>query len=1087
MENFNEILVNLMRPENEFRSKAEKVYETIPAKDKVQFLFMTICEDTQSEEIRHFAAILMRRALFTSYEEITKSVDATFMEQLKTHVLVLIQKDNITLRLRKKICDIASEISKNCIDNDGNNQWPDLLNFMFNGANSPNLELRECSLFLFNSLPTIFGNDQNKYLDYIKKMLLKCLCEESNESVKLAALKATASFILINNEDNAIIRLFTENILPMLKIMNDLIEKEEEEPLLSFIELAEKCPQILRSNFNSLMEICMKTIGNSESPDKLKFSALEIIVSYAENAPPTVRKRGAAYLNPLITQLLLMMTDIEEEPNWSFNEAEDDDQDSDSNNIVGETSLDRLACAIGGKTVFPIAIQIISQMLQNPDWKQRYAALMAISALGEGCHKQMLPMLERIVNVILPFTGDPHPRVRYAVCNALGQMASDFSPNFEELFHDKFIPSLLMLLDDNQNPRVQAHAAAAFVNFFEEANQKIIINYADNIVQKFEEVLKSKMEELMKKGTKLVLEQIVVSIASLADVIQEIFINYYDRFMPCLKFIIENANVKELRLLRGKSIECASLIGLAVGSDKFCNDAGQIMNLLLQTQTGEVVLDDDDPQLSYMITSWVRICKLLGAKFEPYLPMVMPQVMKTASLSVEMAILDQEEIKNYEENSDWQCFSLSDQNFGIKVAGLDDKATACEMLVCYARELKHGFINYVEEATKILVPLLKFYFHEGVRLAAAQSPPFLLDCAKFRGDAYVLEIWNFIIPTLLSSIENESDKSVLSEMLISFAECITTLGMQSLNEANMQELMRVIDVHFNEHFERFNERQAKRTDEDYDDDVEETLNDEDDDDVYILSKIVDILHSLFVSYNDKFLPFFNTIFKHIINLASPERPVSDQQWALCVMDDLIEFCGLKCIEYKDIFIPLFTNNLKSPHAELRQASAYGFGVLAKHGGDSFASILAENIPNMVAIIQDSNSRLAENVNATENAISAITKIIQFNNTMIDVDSLLSCWLSWLPIWEDEEEVIYVYSFLYKLLESNHPIILGVDNFNVPRIVSIILEVFARTVIDHASELGQKLISYVKFVNIDKNISSTFSLEQQNALEQITKC
>lgn len=39
-------------------------------------------------------------------------------------------------------------------------------------------------------------------------------------------------------------------------------------------------------------------------------------------------------------------------------------------------------------------------------------------------------------------------------------------------------------------------------------------------------------------------------------------------FMPCLKYIIENANVKELRLLRGKSIECASLIGLAVGSEK---------------------------------------------------------------------------------------------------------------------------------------------------------------------------------------------------------------------------------------------------------------------------------------------------------------------------------------------------------------------------------------------------------------------------------------------------------------------------------------------------------------------------------------
>lgn len=48
------------------------------------------------------------------------------------------------------------------------------------------------------------------------------------------------------------------------------------------------------------------------------------------------------------------------------------------------------------------------------------------------------------------------------------------------------------------------------------------------------------------------------------------------------------------------------------------------------------------------------------------------------------------------------------------MSGLDDKATACEMLVCYARELKHGFVNYLEETVKILVPLLKYYFHEDI-------------------------------------------------------------------------------------------------------------------------------------------------------------------------------------------------------------------------------------------------------------------------------------------------------------------------------------------------------------------------------------
>ena len=40
--------------------------------------------------------------------------------------------------------------------------------------------------------------------------------------------------------------------------------------------------------------------------------------------------------------------------------------------------------------------------------------------------------------------------------------------------------------------------------------------------------------------------------------------------MPVLKYIVENAVKTEHRLLRGKTIECISLIGLAVGAQKVC-------------------------------------------------------------------------------------------------------------------------------------------------------------------------------------------------------------------------------------------------------------------------------------------------------------------------------------------------------------------------------------------------------------------------------------------------------------------------------------------------------------------------------------
>ena len=40
------------------------------------------------------------------------------------------------------------------------------------------------------------------------------------------------------------------------------------------------------------------------------------------------------------------------------------------------------------------------------DWHYRHAALMAISAVGEGCEKQMTPILGEVVAAVLPFCQD---------------------------------------------------------------------------------------------------------------------------------------------------------------------------------------------------------------------------------------------------------------------------------------------------------------------------------------------------------------------------------------------------------------------------------------------------------------------------------------------------------------------------------------------------------------------------------------------------------------------------------------------------------------------------------------------------------
>ena len=169
-----------------------------------------------------------------------------------------------------------------------------------------------------------------------------------------------------------------------------------------------------------------------------------------------------------------------------------------SNAVIGESSLDRMACSLGGKVILPLVIANVSQMLQNANWTHRFASLMAISAIGEGCQAQMLVLLKQIVEAIIPFLNDSHPRVRYAACNALGQLATDFSPQFEQSFHAQVIPGLLSVLNDYANPRVQAHAGAAMVNFFEECSQDIVISYLDAVVLKIEEVLNNKIKEVIR-------------------------------------------------------------------------------------------------------------------------------------------------------------------------------------------------------------------------------------------------------------------------------------------------------------------------------------------------------------------------------------------------------------------------------------------------------------------------------------------------------------------------------------------------------------------------------------------------------------
>lgn len=70
--------------------------------------------------------------------------------------------------------------------------------------------------------------------------------------------------------------------------------------------------------------------------------------------------------------------------------------------------------------------------------------------------------LEPVVNMVLNYFKDPHPRVRWASINATGQLSTDLAPELQEQFHPRVVPALIDAMGDFQNPRVQVHVSGSY-------------------------------------------------------------------------------------------------------------------------------------------------------------------------------------------------------------------------------------------------------------------------------------------------------------------------------------------------------------------------------------------------------------------------------------------------------------------------------------------------------------------------------------------------------------------------------------------------------------------------------------------------
>ena len=301
---------------------------------------------------------------------------------LKEQIINCVQNEP-SKNVRRKCADLAAEVARNLTDEDGNNLWPEFLKFLFTMASSPSPEAKEIALHMFASVPSVFGNQEQQYIDVIKNMLASSLTDATFD-VRFGAVKATCNYLLLHDKDVNVQKHFGDVLAPMMNVTLESVEKQDDDACLkSLIDIAESMPKFLRPQLEQIFSLCLKMMSNTELEENWRHLALEIVVTTSETAPAMVRKVVGGSIGPLVQACLQMMCDLEEEEDWSVSD-EPQEEDSDSNAVVAESALDRLACGLGGKTVFPQIMQITPTMLQVSSCLASLQAVIyfSISAIG---------------------------------------------------------------------------------------------------------------------------------------------------------------------------------------------------------------------------------------------------------------------------------------------------------------------------------------------------------------------------------------------------------------------------------------------------------------------------------------------------------------------------------------------------------------------------------------------------------------------------------------------------------------------------------------------------------------------------------
>ena len=413
------------------------------------------------------------------------------------------------------------------------------------------------------------------------------------------------------------------------------------------------------------------------------------------------------------------------------------------------------------------------------------------------------------------------------------------------------------------------------------------------------------------------------------------------------------------------------------------------------------------------------MCKTLGRDFVPYVANVIPSVLRVASTNADIMVTDVGQEEDLEQDG-WETLEVRGKIIAIKTSLLEEKVQAMSVISIFAQVLEGDFAPFVLEVLKTaVIPGLSFFINDSVRAEAAGMIPYLLNSFKLAHGVRSPELaglWETALDAVLESLQNGQPAYLQSDTYQCFYESVEVLGKECLTPHYMDTFMSAAKSSLEEYRGRAQNRQRDQQENEEGEEESDELMEEIEEDKLMLADMNKAFHTIFKNQGISFLPAWS----HLLPVydafaASPDA--SQRQWALCVLDDALEFCDEQSWNYQQHIRPPLLAGLRDPDAPIRQAACYGIGMAGLKGGAPWSAFAIENIPTLLEIARATDRSDEEQIMAGENACAAVSKILEKHaDQMPNAQEVVAHWLATLPIIYDDEAAPYAYRYLVTLVD-----------------------------------------------------------------------